>query len=53
MPVGSRGGAEAILVAMFVEVTQDDVIGDVAGRRGEVSSLPEALAPIALADMFG
>lgn len=39
-------------MAMPVEVTQDDVVGDVAGRGGEVSPLPEALAPVALADMF-
>jgi hypothetical protein len=51
-PVGSWRGAEAVLVAMFVEVTQDDVIGDVAGRGGEVTALPEALAPIALADVL-
>jgi hypothetical protein len=51
-PVGSWRGAEAILVGMFVEVTQDDVIGDVAGRGGEVAALPEALAPVALADML-
>ena len=31
MPVGSCGGAEAILVGMAVQVSHDDVIGDVAG----------------------
>ena len=30
-PVGSRGGAEAILADMPVEIAHDDVIGDVAG----------------------
>ena len=30
-PVGSRGGAEAIFADMSVEVTHDDVFGDVAG----------------------
>jgi hypothetical protein len=30
-PVGSSGGAEAIFVGMSVEVTHDDIIGDVAG----------------------
>src|SRR5665213_4571844 len=51
-PVGSRGGAEAVLVGMFVQITHDDVIGDVAGRGREVASLPEALSPVALTDMF-
>jgi hypothetical protein len=51
-PVGSCGGAEAILVGMAVEITIDDVIGDVAGRGREVASLPEALPPIALADVL-
>ncbi len=51
-PVGSRGGAEAAFTAMFIEVTQNDVIGDVAGCGGEIATLPEALSPIALADMF-
>jgi hypothetical protein len=48
-PVGSGGGAEAILVGMAVQVTHDNVIGDVAGRRREVAALPEALAPVAFA----
>ena len=51
-PVGSRGGAEAVLVGMSVQVTDDDVIGDVAGGGREVAPLPEALSPIALADVF-
>ena len=51
-PVGSRGGAEAILVGMAVQVSHDDVIGDVAGGGGEVSPPPEPLAPVALADVF-
>ena len=51
-PVGSCGGAEAILVGMSVQVTHDDVIGDVAGCRREVAPLPEALPPVALANMF-
>ena len=52
MPVGSWRGAEAILVGMFVEIPHDDIVGDVAGGCGEVSALPEALAPVALADML-
>ena len=51
-PVGSCGGAEAILMGVSVQIPHDDVIGDVAGRGREVSALPEALAPIALADVF-
>ena len=51
-PVGSGGGAEAILVGMAVQVSHDDVIGDVAGGGGEVAPAPEALAPVALADVF-
>lgn len=37
---------------MSIQVTHDDVIGDVAGGGREVASLPEALAPVALADML-
>lgn len=51
-PVGSCGGAEAVLVGMSVQITHDDVIGDVAGRGREIPSLPEALSPAALADVF-
>ena len=51
-PVGSSGGAEAVLVGMSVEVTHDDVIGDVAGCGREVAALPEALAPISFADVL-
>ena len=47
-PLGSCWGAEAILVGMAVEITIDNVIGDVAGRGREVAALPEAL-PEALA----
>ncbi len=52
MPVGSRGGAEAILADMAVEIAHDDVIGDVAGCGGEVAPAPEPLAPVAFADVF-
>ena len=51
-PVGSRGGAEAIFADMSVEVTHDDVFGDVAGGCREVAPAPEALAPIAFADVL-
>src|SRR5262245_21531972 len=51
-PVGSSGGAEAVLAEMVVEVVVDNVIGDVAGRGGEVAPLPEALAPVAFADVL-
>ena len=51
-PVGSCGGAEAILVGMAVQVTHDDVIGDVARGGREVAPRPETLAPVALADML-
>ena len=51
-PVGSCGGAEAILVGMAVQVTHDDVIGDVAGSGREVAPVPEALPPVALANVL-
>ena len=51
-PVGSRGGAEAVLVGMAVEVSHDDVIGEVAGDGGEATPAPEALAPVAFADLL-
>ena len=51
-PVGSSDGAEAILVCMSVQITHDDVIGDVAGSGREVAALPEALAPVAFADVL-
>ena len=51
-PVASWRGAEVVFVAMFVEVTQDSVIGNVAGCVREVAALPEALAPVALANML-
>jgi hypothetical protein len=51
-PVGSCGGAEAALVGMSVEISEDDVVGDVAGRGREVAALPEALAPVAFADVL-
>ena len=51
-PVGSRGGVEAILLGMVVQVSHDDVIGDVAGGGGEVAPAPETLAPVALADVL-
>jgi hypothetical protein len=37
---------------MSVEISHDDVIGDVAGCGREVAALPEALAPVALSDVF-
>ena len=51
-PVGSCGGAEAVLGGVLVEVVGDHVIGDVAGCGREVASLPEALAPVSLADVL-
>jgi len=51
-PVGSSGGAEAILVGMSVQITHHDVIGDVAGSGREVAALPELLAPVAFADVL-
>ena len=51
-PVGSRGGAEAFLVGMPVEISHDDIIGYVAGSGREVSPLPEALSPVPFADML-
>src|SRR5665647_95896 len=51
-PVGSCGGAEAILADMSVEITHDDVIGDVAGSGREVAPAPEPLPPVAFADML-
>ena len=52
MPVGSSGGAEAVVVGMSVQVTHDDVIGDVAGCGREVAALPRALSPVAFADVL-
>ena len=52
MPVGSCRGAEAVFVGMSVEISHDDVIGYVAGCGREVATLPEALAPVALSDVF-
>jgi hypothetical protein len=37
---------------MSVEISHDDVIGDVAGCGREVATLPEASAPLALSDML-
>jgi hypothetical protein len=37
---------------MSVEIAHEDVIGDVAGCDREVAALPEALPPIAFADVF-
>ena len=37
---------------MFVEVTHDDVIGNIAGGGREVSSLPETTSPVALANVL-
>ena len=51
-PVGSCGGAEAFLADMPVEVGHDNVFGDVAGCGREVSPAPEALPPVAFADVF-
>ena len=41
-----------MLVGMAVEIARDDVIGNVAGCVREVAALPEALPPVALADVF-
>src|SRR4030095_1218493 len=51
-PVGSCGGAEASLGGVLVEIVLDYVIGDVAGGCREVAALPEALAPVAFADVL-
>lgn len=51
-PVGSNGGAEAVLLSMSIEIPHDDVIGDVAGCRREVAALPEALALVAFANVL-
>ena len=51
-PVGSCGGAEAILADMSVEIAHDDVIGDVARSGREVAPAPEALTPVAFADVL-
>ena len=40
MPVGLGRGAEAIFVHVLVEITDDDVIRDVAGGCREVSPAP-------------
>ena len=51
-PVGSCGGAEAVLADMAVEIAHDNVFGDVAGGGREVSPTPEPLAPVAFADVL-
>lgn len=52
MAVGSWRGAEAVFWRISVEISHDDVIGAVAGCGREVAMLPEALAPVALSDVF-
>ena len=37
---------------MFVEITDDNVIVYVAGLNLEIAPTPEALSPIAFADVF-
>ena len=37
---------------MLVEISHDDVVGDVAGGGREVAALPEALSPVTLSDVF-
>lgn len=37
---------------MSVEISHDDVVGGVAGCGREVATLPEALAPVPLSDVF-
>ena len=44
--------AEAVFVAMPIEIPQDGIIGDVAGCGREVAALPEALSPVTLANML-
>lgn len=46
-PVGSCGAAEAFFGGKLVQIIVDDVVGDVARRRGEVAALPETLSPVA------
>lgn len=41
-----------MLVDMPVEISHDDVIGDVAGGCREVAALPEALASVAFTDVL-
>ena len=38
--------------SMLVETIEDDVVGDIARGGREIASLPEALAPVAFADML-
>ena len=53
-PVDSRCGIEARFDGrgMFVQIVQDDIVGDVAAGGREVAPRPEPLAPVALADML-
>ena len=37
---------------MAVQITHDDVIGDVAGRGRELAALPEALPPVAFPNVL-
>lgn len=50
--VGSSGEDEAILVGMPAQITHDNASRNVVGCGREVAALPEALSPIALADVF-
>ena len=50
--IGSCRGADGILVGMSVETAHDDVISYVAGPDREVAALPEALSPVAFADVL-
>ena len=53
-PVGSRDGAEAWFAGrgMFVQMVQDDVVGDVARGGREGAPRPQALLPVAFADVL-
>ena len=37
---------------MFVQIIEDHFVCDVPAGGGEIASLPEALAPVAFADML-
>lgn len=44
--------AEAVFVGMRIEISQDEVIGDVARGGREVAALPQAPPPLALVDVL-
>ena len=53
-PVGSwlRAEASFMWLGMLIQIIEDHVVGDIPAGGGEIALLPEALSPIAFADML-